>query len=254
MESPFAPISEPLFQETVVCFTFDTDNCPDFAIDFVTDLLDSYNIPGTFFCDRPYKNILPPHERAIHPVLQSLRSIEEIIAPVREIRQRIPDAIGCRCHQLACNGNIYYTLPEMGIVYESSWPMALVSGIEPVVHPSGLLQLPIFFSEGLYFVYGIMPDLPGGLITRGLKIFCFHPVSLFHNLGPKTFRKLLATPPEKRYRREMISNEKDGALNLFKRLMEEVKVHSLACESLGQVAQGIIKRLSGRIRSTIGTK
>ncbi len=254
MGLPFAPISKPLFQETVVCFTFDTDNCPDFAIDFVTDLLDSYNIPGTFFCDRPYKNILPPHEKAIHPVLQSLRSIEEIIAPVKAVHRLIPDAVGCRCHQLACNGNIYNALPKMGIIYESSWPMALVSGLEPIILPSGLLQLPIFFSEGMHLVHGIRPDIPGGLLNSGLKIFCFHPVSLFHNLGPKTFRKLRATPPEKRYRREMISNEKDGTLNLLKRIMEGVKANLLTCETLGRVARGINKQLKGCIEPTSKTE
>ncbi len=228
-----------LFQKPLVSFTFDTDNCPDFAVEFVMELLDSYDIPGTFFCDRRYDNIPSPHETALHPVLQSLRTMEEIITPVREIHKLIPKAVGCRCHQLACNGNIYNALPEMGILYESSWPMALRPNIQPIPMPSGLLQFPIFFAEGMYFVWNIQPSLPQSLQSSGLKVLCFHPVSLFHNLGPDNYKKLRATPPDKRYRKELISKDENGILHLFKKLMMSAKRHSIECKTLSEIASQI---------------
>jgi hypothetical protein len=187
-------------REAVMALTFDTDNCPDEAIAYVCDKLEAHGFAGTFFCTRRYESLRPPHEAALHPFITTHTDFQDMVAPIEELKSKIPEAVGNRCHQLAANSTIYGDLPKRGILYDSSWPMALCPGISPIMLHTGLVQLPIYWMEGLYFQHGRSPHPFDDASRPGLRVHLFHPVHLWHNTTPQSCSGLLATPYLERYR------------------------------------------------------
>lgn len=225
--------SHELFYEPVLAFTFDTDLCPQFAVDAVAATLDEYDAPGTFFCDQAYA-IPDGHQAGIHPHTGSHCDWDDGKA-IDKALTFSPNATGCRFHQLLTKGANNQLLRDKGITYDSSYLALLQPEIRPILHPTRLIQYPVYFMEGPWFRYGIAPGLDN-LLTPGLKIIGFHPVSLWHNLNGATFQSLRDVPFSERYREELITTEY-GADNLFQDILRMAREHGLRIESLETITR-----------------
>jgi len=219
--------------DPTVAFTFDTDQCPQSAIDPILASLNEHGLPGTFFCDRAYV-LSPGHEAAIHPHVRDPAGTGagEDLDRALSI---IPGAVGCRVHCMVMGGGLVHNLTRRGIRYDSSFNAPLTPNLSPLPQPAGLVLMPVYFMEGQWFRFGLMPDLTRDLQTPGLKIFGFHPVSLWHNLGPSSFAALRATPPGKRYRPELI-HRGYGIRDFFLELLQAVREQKLRVARLADLA------------------
>jgi hypothetical protein len=220
----------------VVVLTFDTDNCPEEAIAHVTEKLDNYGLRGTFFCTRRYHCLPLRHETAIHPFISSFSSLSDIIKPVSALIEQIPEAVGNRCHQLTCNGNLYTELIRLGIHYDSSWPFILEPNLTPFLLHTGLVQLPVYWMEGVYFQTGTLPEPLERQPAPGLRVFLFHPVHLWHNSTPDSVSNLLSLPYEKRYRTDLRQHGY-GVDVFFDELLVRLSDRDIDCRTGAEVAE-----------------
>lgn len=203
----------------VVSLTFDTDNCPELAIEFVQERLESHGFAGTFFCTQCYESLREPHEPATHPFLREFYKLDEMFAPLDRLMEQIPAAVGNRCHQLTCNGALYRRLGEVGFLYDSCWPMYMHNHIKPIRLHTGILELPIFYAENLIIEQGMTRAFLDGLRAPGLKVLLFHPVHIFHNSNNKTYYEIMKVPYPDRYVPELVNRGK-GVLTFFDTLLE----------------------------------
>lgn len=204
--------------QTRIVLSFDTDFCPEVGVEAVCNLLQKYDMNGTFFCTGRYESLQSPNEAAIHPFITDFSSVESILAPVKELQEQIPEAIGIRNHQLTSNGILYQRLPSLGIKYESSWPMPLMQDIRPITLASGLVQYPMYYSDGTYLLFRQKCDVTELVESPGLKVLSFHPVHLFHNTSPEGYQPLIDTPQGDRYCQELI-NQEYGIKDMFEELL-----------------------------------
>lgn len=219
----------------VVSVTFDTDNCPEKAIEFVQERLDRHKIVGTFFCTQRYRTLRKPHEAALHPFLTDFQRLDKMFSPLYKLKNDIPEAVGNRCHGLTCNGALYRTLREEDFLYDSSWPMYLQRDIKPIHLHTGIIELPLFFPE-----YMALEEEPKTLFmeqlrTPGLKVLLFHPVHLYHNSTPTTYADILKVPYPERYRPELIA-EGYGILNFFDEVLEMLEKEDITCATCKNIA------------------
>jgi hypothetical protein len=215
--------------------TFDTDNCPDLAIEFLQKRLEARGMAGTFFCTRRYDSLRPPHEAALHPFLRDFQHLDKTLEPLSELCRAIPEAVGNRCHQLTCNGLLYTGLAEAGLLYDSAWPMCYSPGIAPVPLHTGIFQLPVFWLDSLYWLHGEKSLNPQPLRQSGLKIFLFHPVHLWHNATSLTCREIMALPYAERYRPELVAPG-PGILHFFDRLLDLLQAEGIPCATCADIA------------------
>lgn len=220
----------------VVCLTFDTDNCPELAIEFLQARLDARGLVGTFFCTRRYAALRPPHEAALHPFLREFELLNKTLEPLFALRRDIPEAVGNRCHQLTCNGLLYAALGETGMLYDSAWPMYLHPGIAPIALHSNIHELPIFWADTLYWEQGSESMSLDRLRLPGLKVFLFHPVHLWHNATGETRRRITALPYADRYRPELVTSG-EGILSFFDRLLDLLHAEGIVCATCADVAR-----------------
>lgn len=214
--------------QPIIAITFDTDNCPELAIEFLQKRLDNHGIPATFFCTQRYETLHPPHEAALHPFLKEFVQLDQTLAPLHALMAAIPEAVGNRCHQLTANGMLYRHLGEKGFLYDSSWPLYLHKNLSPFHLHSGLYELPIFWVEQIFYEEGLSRTFLERLHTPGLKIFLFHPVHVYHNSTGSTYRDLMKIPYPDRYRPELV-NQGEGILTFFDFLLETVSRENLLC-------------------------
>jgi len=222
-------------EQPVVSITFDTDNCPEEAIEFVQERLDRRNIPGTFFCTQRYESLREPHEAAVHPFLREFFKLDELFDPLHALQEKIPEAVGNRCHQLTCNGALYRHLGELGFLYDSAWPMFLHEHIEPIHLHTGILELPVFYVENLFIERGMDQKLHESLRAPGLKVFLFHPVHIFHNSTKDTFFEIMKVPYPDRYKPELVAKG-EGVLTFFDALLALLSEERIMCATCKDIA------------------
>ena len=219
----------------VVSLTFDTDNCPDLAVEFLQERLEAKGMAGTFFCTRRYDSLRPPHEAALHPFLRDFQHLDKTLEPLSDLSRAIPEAMGNRCHQLTCNGLLYAGLAGAGLLYDSAWPMCLQPGIAPVLLHTGIFELPVFWLDSLYWQREDDALDPKQVRLPGLKVFLFHPVHLWHNATAQTYRHIMALPYAERYRPELVAPGR-GILHFFDRLLDLLQAEDIPCATCADIA------------------
>lgn len=222
-------------REPVVSVTFDTDNCPELAIEFIQDRLEARGIAGTFFCTRRYASLRAPHEAALHPFLREFADLGRTMDPLLELRRAIPEAVGNRCHQLTCNGLLYTRLGELGMLYDSAWPLYLHPRIAPLALHSGIYELPVFWVEQVFWADGVSPLFLQRLREPGLKVFLFHPVHVWHNTTRESRSRIVSLPYAERYRPELV-DPGEGVCTVFDRLLDLFAAEGIACATCGDIA------------------
>lgn len=165
--------------------TFDTDWVHECAVEYVVELLNKYNVQGTFFATGRYECLLREkdcHESGIHPNFNPILegkggSLYEAIDSLLEI---YPQSVGIRSHSLTQSSQILAYSFQKGILYDSN--QYNPNGGIPYKDYSGLMR----------FVHNYV-DL-GHLIDRTeltienmninqemINIFDFHPIHIYLN-------------------------------------------------------------------------
>ena len=212
-----------------IFLTFDIDWAHDDILNDTVDLVESYNVPVTWFVthDAPVLNRLrdnPRFELGIHPNFNFLlqgsevgsRSAEEVIEKALET---VPEARSVRCHSMAQSSVILNQFKEHGLEYDCNHFIPWHSGIDlrPWKHWNGLIKVPYFWEDDVACIEEDDKRLVELGNLSGLKVFDFHPTQVF--LNTKNIELYERTRPLHNNPKELIKHryEKSGTRN---RLLE----------------------------------
>ncbi|QNI75221.1 hypothetical protein [Synechococcus sp. MVIR-18-1] len=172
--------------------TFDIDWACDEILADCINLVESYNIPATWFVthDTPLLSRLRDNnnfELGIHPNFNNLlngpcntQSIDKIIDDLLNL---VPEAVSVRSHSMVQSSRLQDVFSKKGLIFDCNHFIPEQSKI--VLKPwslwNGLIKVPHFWEDDVFCLYpkGTEPDL---LLSReGLKVFDFHPIHVFLN-------------------------------------------------------------------------
>jgi hypothetical protein len=139
-----------------IALSFDTDWCDPGIVNWLQHELLTHGARATFFCtetrDKEAYEIRKPNEIRNHCLHQDTRLLS--------------------------------FAHENGFEYESNSLMFLVPGLRYWTRPSGLVSVPIYWEDDVYFSYeaGVAFDMGDlWLNAPGLKVLSFHPVHVWAN-------------------------------------------------------------------------
>jgi hypothetical protein len=179
-----------------ICLTVDVEWAhPDVLADLVA-LIDARGIKATFFCTHAGVAV-PGHERALHPnflrsgntmrqlgpAAADLSDVEIYRHVVRTTREFCPEAVGVRGHRQFFDSTLLPIYQESGLQYDASLFLPLAHGVVPAMKPHDVLELPTYYIDHSDFNAGYTNfELTAlGLERPGLKVFDFHPNTVFIN-------------------------------------------------------------------------
>lgn len=177
-----------------IFITFDLDWCSDEILYYTLDIVEKYDIKGTFFdthstplLERMREN--PNIELGIHPnynlLLQGDFSCGKNYQEVTEYFIRlIPEAVSVRSHSQTQNSNLLSYFENIGLKYDCNTFIPYSSGISlnPYRLWTGkLIKVPYFWEDDVHCLYGWQWDVEKFIAYKGLKVFDFHPIHVFLN-------------------------------------------------------------------------
>jgi hypothetical protein len=183
-------------QFDLICLTVDVEWAHDDVLADLVGLINARGLKATFFCTHAGVQV-PGHERALHPnFLRSGETIRRLGATdatmtdvdiYRYVVERThgfcPEAIGVRGHRQFFDSTLLPIYKESGLQYDSSLFLPLARGLAPVLKPHDLVELPIYYIDhsDLNAGYTNFDVAALGLDRPGLKVFDFHPNTVFIN-------------------------------------------------------------------------
>ncbi len=209
--------------------TFDTDWCPDFMIEPVCDILESFNVKSTWFItnnskilDKKKDNRL--YEIGIHPNFNTGSShgssYDEIMTNVIKFTE---NPVSSRSHYLFMNKEVEEKLKKNGIKYEGSSLMNLEENIRPDER-NELTIVPIYWMDDLALQgKSALTIKDMKLDSKGLKVFDFHPVYIYLNSKDKKTYEIIRSNIQYMKKPDvdkLINNETYGIKDLFCDLIE----------------------------------
>jgi hypothetical protein len=183
-------------QFNLICLTVDVEWAhPDVLADLVA-LIDARGLKATFFTTHAGVHV-PGHERALHPNFlrsgDTVRSLGSAAATmtdvdvyrhvVRTTHEFCPEAVGVRGHRQFFDSTLLPIYKDCGLQYDSSLFLPLAKGLTPVLKPHDIVELPIYYIDhsDLNANYTSFDVGKLGLDRPGLKVFDFHPNTVFIN-------------------------------------------------------------------------
>ncbi|MFO8072508.1 MAG: hypothetical protein R6V85_11600 [Polyangia bacterium] len=230
-----------------VVLSLDADWAPDHVLEDTLELLVDAEIPFTLFCTHETPLLdrfreLDGSELSIHPNLYDVapgpsaaesgplhaarraRALAEYRRKIAELKRIVPEARGMRCHDLLCSSSIAAIFANEGFEYMSSRVAWLEPGLRASRHHSGLVELPIWLEDDIWFSRderGPRPDeLAFALEDDGLKVLSFHPIHLFLNTcSPAHYREAALHVGDEAALREWVNTSERGVRDLFREIV-----------------------------------
>lgn len=222
--------------KTMFAISIDLDWAPDEVIRFTFELLAQYRIRVTVFCTHPVE--VKHHEVALHPNFEREGTPEQHI---RALQQSYPEAQGVRSHALHINSRLYQLYRQLGLVYSSSYYM-FGQRVEPFRTVAGMIELPIFFEDDLYFLeHGNMDIRMQDLDLNGshLKVFNFHPIHIFMNTSSTEHYHDWKTHYQDVTKLREWVGEKRGTRDFFLETLEYISTRGIETKTLGEIAEQV---------------
>jgi hypothetical protein len=197
-----------VFRRTVFTLTSDQDWAPAWASQILLDEVRRFAIPLHMFRTSP----CPVLDQAVssgeidqgwHPNFLANSSHGKTIPEVVGYCQRhFPGATTVRSHCFSEDSFSWLALRSAGIVADSQVAAGFQAELLPIIHWTGMLRLPMYFADDVFF--DLQPDLNLGaildtLFTPGLKILSFHPTFIGCNTPSRNYhdaRKPRIFPPD----------------------------------------------------------
>jgi peptidoglycan/xylan/chitin deacetylase (PgdA/CDA1 family) len=182
-----------------ICFTVDVEWAAEEVLADLRSLFDQYGVRATFFVTHAGVET-PGHERGLHPnfrrnsdAYKRLRKMggdgaalsdEEIHAHVVSSTLAFaPEAKGLRAHSLYYDTTLLPIYHRVGLEYDCSYQMPLVSGLRPFWKHHDIIEIPTYYADHFDIITGATGfDVAALSLDRpGLKVFDFHPNIIFIN-------------------------------------------------------------------------
>lgn len=177
----------------MICITYDTDWIEP---GWMETFLAKWSPPGraTFFQHRRFAALASSHhELCPHPAIASLDVWKESVVSL--VREACPGARGLRTHSCVFSHAMGVGLREMGFEWISQANNQYQTELQPIRHPWGLWELPIYYMDNMDFW---MPTnwpaiahrpFDGKVIQNAMSdddalfVFAFHPLHVALNTG-----------------------------------------------------------------------
>lgn len=171
--------------EPVFVLTADQDWSPEWAVAFFLERISKWGQPAHIFRTSPSARLddaikVGSIEQGWHPNFMPGSSHGATVDEVVGYCQRaFPGARTVRAHCFAEDSFRMRALAKAGIVADSQNPTPCQGYLLPMIHPSGILRLPVYFEDDCAFdavdsAYTV-DVFRKSLFTPGLKILNFHP-------------------------------------------------------------------------------
>ncbi len=168
-------------------FSFDVDWAPEKVITDVVDLLNSFNIKGTFFATH-YSDVLKNiekegiHEIGIHPNFNPLLTGQSgnYQTKIDDLLEMYPTAIGLRSHSLVQSCPMLIYSLEKNIKYDSNIYIPFGKKLQPFDY-FGLIRIPYNWEDDGQWVSAKSFANCGLKLDAELNVFSFHPIHIFLN-------------------------------------------------------------------------
>lgn len=165
-----------------VCITLDVDWVNDKILDYVIELLDTYNIKATFFATHDSALLKQlgsiQFEIGLHPNFNNSNC--DFYKPLYELKEIYPDAIGARSHSLFVSSNILMNYKNIGLQYESNNFLYLHPNLQVTKRFEKFYSIPFFWSDDKIIELENKEENTY-LNISGLKVYNFHPIHIFLN-------------------------------------------------------------------------
>jgi hypothetical protein len=171
--------------EPVFVLTADQDWSPEWANTIFLERLGKWGQPAHIFRTSPSATLDDAVKKGIieqgwHPNFMGGSSHGATVEEVVQYCQRVfPGARTVRSHCFAEDSFRMRALAKAGIVADSQNPTACQGYLLPMIHPSGILRLPVYFEDDTAFDATdrsfAVDVFRRSLFTPGLKILNFHP-------------------------------------------------------------------------------
>lgn len=216
-----------------VYFTMDTDWCHEEILQFALHLFHRRALPCTVFATGAYAGLreldAARFEVGVHPNFNGVAS-GGCEGKLRELRGLYPRARGVASHAMASSTPLLDLFKQQGFEYDRNLLCYKTAGAQPFRHYNGLLRLPVFWEDDIWFGSEpgarFAPDLLSGECFR--LIFNFHPIHLFMNTA--SAEHYLAFKPHQHEIARLTNwrREQYGVLSFFEDLTAYLQAEKLA--------------------------
>ena len=186
----------PFSEGPVFTLTSDQDWAPAWASQILLDEVRRFAIPLHTFRTSPCLALdeavsTGEIDQGWHPNFLADSSHGKTISEVVAYCQRhFPGATTVRSHCFSEDSFSWLALRSAGIVADSQVATCFQAELLPIIHWTGMLRLPVYFADEVFF--DLQPDLNLGtildtLFTPGLKILSFHPTFIGCNTPSRNY-------------------------------------------------------------------
>lgn len=178
---------------TDVCLTTDIDWAPDYANEFVFDVVASHGYEITAFAthDSPLLRRPPAHvEIGLHPDNTRPDPARGVRDKISALKDLYPEAVGLRCHRNFFGQNIADFADRSGLRYDVSnilWnqPFCLSH-----IDYNGMVRFSYMWEDGIHCDQKVPFDISEiNLDSPGLKILNVHPILIYLNAPNDDYRR-----------------------------------------------------------------
>ncbi|MBF0340010.1 MAG: hypothetical protein HQL95_03500 [Magnetococcales bacterium] len=192
--------------QTQLCFSIDVEWAHPVVLADLLGLFDAAGVRCTLFVTHAGV-VCGGHERGIHPNFrrngESMRQLfKNRVVQDEQVTESVlyehvlattlgyaPDAIGSRSHALFMESGLLPLFKKLGLKYDASVQMPLVSGLHPWRREQDIVMIPTWYTDHADLMAGYsefdIKRLP--LDSPGLKVFDFHPNLVYLNAPDDAF-------------------------------------------------------------------
>lgn len=216
-----------------IYLTLDTDWCHAEVLHAALQLFREHDLPATIFATGEYAALSALDagrwEIGLHPNCSEV-TLAECESRIAALHRLHPRALGIASHAMVCSTPLLDLFRRCSFRYDRNLLCYRVAEMKPFYHHNGLLRLPVFWEDDIWFTVE-----PGARFTAAWLpagdyrcIFNFHPIHLYLNTTSRAHylaAKPLQHDPEQLARHAAGSY---GARSVFLDLAAYIQRHQLA--------------------------
>ena len=211
----------------------DTDWCSEDVLQNALALFQTHDLPCTIFVTGSYATLQHYDssrlEIGLHPNFNDATAAG-YEAKLRALRDMYPQAEGVASHAMLSSTLILDLFKRYGFKYERNWLVYKNPEATAFYHYNGLLRLPIFWEDDIWFSTEPGAPFSAALLPAGRfrYIFNFHPLHLY--LNTESSAHYQAFKPFQREPEKLAGyiGKGYGARAFFEDLARHIKKHGLA--------------------------
>lgn len=194
--------------------TADVDWAPDFAVEDLLKLIESYNYQITLFATHKSELLLQKRsfvEVGLHPDNTRPDPAVRFDQKISTLKEIYPESIGLRCHRNFFGNNIGDLAKKAGLKYDASTLLWLQPFCSSFLDYNEMLRMSYFWEDGIHCDKNYEFKLDQiKLDCPGLKILNVHPILIYLNA------------PNDLYRREVTKQYSDLTQATYSELKDKV--------------------------------